>query len=97
MLAGRWNLILASIIALMVTGCVELLSTSAPVAIRRNMTTPNEQSKYSPEQIDEIINRIAALRMRWLRHVETELASQQSHVALNHFTDLYTPGLEPAE
>jgi hypothetical protein len=57
------------------------------------MTTAIEQRKYSPEQIDEIINRITALRVRWLRHVETELASQQSHVAINH----YTPGLEPAE
>ena len=57
------------------------------------MTTAIEQPKYSAEQIDEILNRIAALRVRWLRHVETELASQQSRVA---FGD-YAPALEPAE
>jgi hypothetical protein len=57
------------------------------------MTTAREQPKYSAEQIDEIINRIAALRARWLRHVETQLASQQSHVAFDHDA----PGLEPAE
>ena len=39
--------------------------------ISRNLT------KYTAEQINEIIDRIIALRMRWLRHVETQLASQQ--------------------
>jgi len=57
------------------------------------MTTATEQPKYSAEQVDAILNRIAALRVRWLRHVETELASQQSRVAFND----YVPGLEPAE
>jgi hypothetical protein len=57
------------------------------------MTTATEQPKYSAEQIEAILNRIAALRVRWLRHVETELASQQSRVAFND----YAPGLEPAE
>jgi hypothetical protein len=57
------------------------------------MTAAIEQPKYSAEQIDEIINRITALRMRWLHHVEAELASQQSHVAF----DRYAPDLEPAE
>ena len=57
------------------------------------MTTAVEQPKYSAEQIDEILDRIAALRVRWLRHVETELASQRSHVAFND----YAPALEAAE
>jgi len=33
--------------------------------------------KYTTEQIDEIIDRIVALRTRWLRVVETQLASQK--------------------
>jgi hypothetical protein len=33
--------------------------------------------KYTTEQIDEIIDRIIALRTRWLRVVETQLASQK--------------------
>jgi hypothetical protein len=34
--------------------------------------------KYTAEQIDEIIGRIADLRKRWLALVETQLASRQS-------------------
>ena len=44
-----------------------------PPSIRLKMKSP----KYTTEQIDEIIDRIVALRTRWLRVVETQLASQK--------------------
>jgi hypothetical protein len=49
--------------------------------------------KYTAEQIGEIINRITTLRVRWLRHVETQLASQESRPVL----DDYKLSAEPAE
>jgi hypothetical protein len=48
--------------------------------------------KYTAEQISEIIDRITTLRVRWTRHVETQLASQESAPAL----DDYKFGAEPA-
>jgi len=45
------------------------------------METPNGLEKYTVKHISEITDRITALRMRWLRHVETQLASQQSRPA----------------
>jgi hypothetical protein len=33
--------------------------------------------KYTADQISEIIDRVATLRVRWTRHVETQLASQE--------------------
>jgi len=45
------------------------------------MLTAMEQRQYTAEQIAKIIDRIAELRVRWLSHVETQLASQQNHVA----------------
>src|SRR5690349_16614571 len=50
-------------------------------AIRFKMETPNGLEKYTVKHISEITDRITALRMRWLRHVETQLASQQSRLA----------------
>jgi hypothetical protein len=41
--------------------------------------------KYTAKHIDEITDRIIALRVRWLRHVETELASQQSRPVLDRY------------
>ena len=41
--------------------------------------------KYTAKHIDEITDRIIALRVRWLRHVETQLASQQSRPVLDHY------------
>jgi hypothetical protein len=41
--------------------------------------------KYTAKHIDEITDRIIALRVRWLRHVKTELASQQSRPVLDHY------------
>jgi hypothetical protein len=49
--------------------------------------------KYTAEQIREITDRITTLRMRWLRHVETQLESQQSRPVLDH----YKLSGEPAE
>jgi hypothetical protein len=49
--------------------------------------------KYTAEQISEIIDRIATLRMGWIRQVKTQLASQQSRPVL----DDYPLGGEPAE
>jgi hypothetical protein len=41
--------------------------------------------KYTAKHVDEITDRIIALRVRWLRHVETELASQQSRPVLDRY------------
>jgi hypothetical protein len=38
--------------------------------------------KYTAEQIDEIIDRITALRMRWLQSVEAQLASTWTATSL---------------
>ena len=57
------------------------------------MKTPNTPEKYTAKHIDEITDRIVALRARWLRHVETQLASQQSRAVLDH----YKLSTEPAE
>jgi hypothetical protein len=46
--------------------------------------------KYTAEQIDEIADRIATLRMRWLRQVETRLAFQRSRPMIDH-PELLTP------
>jgi hypothetical protein len=48
--------------------------------------------KYTAEQIDEIVDRITTLRVRWLRHVETQ-QSQESRPVL----DDYKLSAEPAE
>jgi hypothetical protein len=45
------------------------------------MELPKKLEKYTAKHIDEITDRIIALRMRWLRHVETQLASQQGRHA----------------
>jgi hypothetical protein len=47
------------------------------------------------KHVDEITDRIAALRVRWLRHVETQLASQQSRHA--NALDGYKLSAEAAE
>jgi hypothetical protein len=39
-------------------------------------------SKYTAKQIDEIIDRITALRMRWLQSVEVQLASPSAATSL---------------
>jgi hypothetical protein len=49
------------------------------------MKTPKTLEKYSAKHIDEITDRIVALRVRWLRHVETQLASQQSRAVLDPY------------
>jgi hypothetical protein len=49
--------------------------------------------KYTAEQIGEIVARITTLRQRWLRHVETQLASQES----SPISDDYKLSAEPAE
>jgi hypothetical protein len=48
--------------------------------------------KYTAEQMREIIDRIATLRVRGIRSVETHLASQKSGPVL----DCYKFGAEPA-
>ena len=57
------------------------------------MKTPKTAEKYSAKHVDEITDRIVALRVRWLRHVEIQLASQQSRPVLDH----YKLGTEAAE
>jgi hypothetical protein len=57
------------------------------------MKTPKTAEKYSGKHVDEITDRIVALRVRWLRHVATQLASQQSRPVL----DPYKLGTEAAE
>jgi hypothetical protein len=49
------------------------------------MKTPKTLEKYTAKHIDEITDRIVALRARWLRHVATQLASQQSRAVLDHY------------
>jgi hypothetical protein len=62
----------------------------AAVAIKLKPLGPKMEpakilEKYTAKHIDEITDRIIALRVRWLRHVETELASQQSRPALDRY------------
>ena len=47
------------------------------------MKTPETQEKYTSKHIDEITDRIVALRVSWLRHVKTQLASQQGRDVLD--------------
>ena len=49
------------------------------------MKTPETQEKYTSKHIDEITDRIVALRVSWLRHVKTQLASQQGRDVLDHY------------
>src|SRR3984885_4970624 len=60
-------------------------SNFAAVIIRFKMETPTKRDKYTAKRISEITDRIAALRVRWLHHVETQLASQQSRPVLEHY------------
>jgi hypothetical protein len=62
----------------------------AAVAIRLQvimfkMKTPKTLEKYTAKHIDEITDRIVALRVRWLRHVETQLASQRNRPVLDRY------------
>ena len=47
------------------------------------MELPGKVEKYTAKHVDEITDRIIALRVRWLRHVETQLASQQVALSLD--------------
>jgi len=49
--------------------------------------------KYTAEQIREIVDRMATLRMGWIRQVKIQLASQQSRPVL----DDYRLSGDPAE
>jgi hypothetical protein len=49
------------------------------------MKTSMNLPKYTVEQISEIMDRVATLRTRWLRHVEAQLASQQSRLVLEDY------------
>jgi hypothetical protein len=59
------------------------------------MELPKKLEKYTAEHINELVARIIALRMGWLRHVETQLASQQSRHAPG--LDRYKLGAEAVE
>jgi hypothetical protein len=48
------------------------------------MNASNKPPRYTPQQIGETVARIIDLRMRWLRVVETQLASRQNRHALDH-------------
>jgi hypothetical protein len=61
-----------------------LLPSQLGSAFRLKMT-PNTPEKYTVKHIGEITDRIVALRVRWLRHVETQLASRQSRPVLDHY------------
>jgi hypothetical protein len=49
------------------------------------METAKTLEKYTAKHVGEITDRIIALRVSWLRHVETKLASQQSRPVLDRF------------
>jgi hypothetical protein len=49
--------------------------------------------KYTAEKIAEITDRIATLRMRWLRQVETRLAFEQNRQVIDHSEPSGEPGL----
>jgi hypothetical protein len=57
--------------------CLNYTRTSNAAVINRIMTAHDQRLKYTPEQITEIVERIAALRLRWLHSVKNRLASQQ--------------------
>jgi hypothetical protein len=59
------------------------------------MKTAKTPGKYTTQNIDEITDRIIALRVRWLRHVETQLASRQSRSGTD--LDHYKLSAEAAE
>ena len=59
------------------------------------MELPKKLEKYTTKHINELVDRMTALRMRWLRHVETQLASQQSRRVPD--LDRYKLGAEAAE
>jgi hypothetical protein len=61
------------------------------------MELPEKLEKYTAKHVDEITDRITALRVRWLRHVETQLASQQSRRADVRALDRYKLSAEAAE
>jgi hypothetical protein len=63
------------------SGCLEF----AAAIFRSKMETPKKRQKYTAKHISEIIDRITALRMHWLRHVETQLASQQRRPVLDQY------------
>ena len=42
------------------------------------MELPKKLEKYTAKHVNDLVDRMTALRMSWLRHVETQLASQQS-------------------
>jgi hypothetical protein len=65
----------------------------AAVAIRFKMELPEKLE--TAKHVNEITDRITALRMRWLRHVETQLASQKSRHA--NALDGYKRSAEAAE
>jgi hypothetical protein len=46
------------------------------------MNTPTKPPKYTAEEVKQITGRILILRTRWLRAVETRLASKQSPLGL---------------
>jgi hypothetical protein len=60
---------------------------SLPSSLGSKMETPKKRQKYTAKHINEITDRMTALRVRWLRHVKTQLASQQSRPtpALDHY------------
>jgi hypothetical protein len=59
------------------------------------MRTPEMLEKHTAQDIGEITDRIIALRVRWLRHVETQLASQRSRSGADR--DHYKLSAEAAE
>jgi hypothetical protein len=61
------------------------------------MELPEKLEKYTAKHVNEITDRIIALRVRWLRHVETQLASQQSRRANASALDRYKLSAEAAE
>ena len=61
------------------------------------MELPEKLEKYTAKHVSEITDRITDLRLRWLRHVETQLASQQSRQANASALDRYKLSAEAAE
>ena len=61
------------------------------------MELPEKPEKDTAKHVNEITDRILTLRVRWLRHVETQLASQQSRHADVPALDRYKLSAEAAE
>jgi hypothetical protein len=61
------------------------------------MELPEKLERYTATNVNEITDRITALRVRWLRHVETQLASQQRRDANASALDRYKLSAEAAE